>query len=267
MSKTLKSYIALLLAFLMVFGALPLSGPASGSLFSLNAGALTSGLLTYTVSGGKATVTDCDVSADGTFSVPAWFGKYPVVEIGSYAFDACFRLTGVALPASVTKIGDYAFRGCSGLSAITIPDSVITLGSGCFTGCVNLRSAVLGEGIKIIPPAAFNTCSFLGNIVFPDNLEYVGEGALTSTPWYTEQPAGVVYAGNLAYTYKGTMPPDTSVELKSGTKAINAGCFMNSTQLVSINIPDSVVSIGSSAFYGCTGLKTGYRSGGCRFNR
>jgi hypothetical protein len=64
----------------------------------------------------------------------------------------------------------------------------------------------------------------------------------------------VVYAGKVAYTYKGTMPANTSISLIPGTKVIANNAFRGCTGLTTIEIPDSVTSIGYSAFDGCTGL-------------
>ena len=47
-----------------------------------------------------------------------------------------------------------------------------------------------------------------------------------------------------------------SVEILDSVTSIGYMAFYNCTGLTSITIPDSVTSIGSSAFYGCSGLKT-----------
>jgi hypothetical protein len=63
-----------------------------------------------------------------------------------------------------------------------------------------------------------------------------------------------VYAGKMAYLYKGTMPANTSITLLDGTKSIGGSAFYNCTGLTSVTIPNSVTSIWGSAFSGCTGL-------------
>ncbi|UKI14932.1 MAG: leucine-rich repeat domain-containing protein [Clostridiales bacterium] len=78
--------------------------------------------------------------------------------------------------------------------------------------------------------------------------------AFLDTAWYNNQLDGLVYAGKVAYKYKGTMPNNTSIVLKEGTLGIAGSAFSGCTGLTSITIPDSVTSIGGSAFSGCTGL-------------
>jgi len=64
----------------------------------------------------------------------------------------------------------------------------------------------------------------------------------------------LVYAGKVAYEYKGRMPSNTSITIKDGTLGITANAFGGCYSLTSITIPDSVTSIGGYAFYGCSSL-------------
>ena len=72
----------------------------------------------YTVTNGKATITDCDVDAIGAVIIPAILAGYPVTSIGSYAFCNCTSLTSITIPDSVTSIGEYAFALCDSLTDV-----------------------------------------------------------------------------------------------------------------------------------------------------
>ena len=132
---------------------------------------------------------------------------------------------------SVTSIRYDAFRDCSSLTSVTIPNSVTSIGS-----------------------SAFYDCSGLTSVTIPNSVTSIGEYAFFDTAWYNNQPNGLVYAGKVAYKYKGTMPANTSISLNEGTLSITSSAFSGYSGLTSISIPNSVTSIGSSAFYGCSGL-------------
>ena len=158
---------------------------------------------------------------------------YSVTSIGNSAFGHCSGLTSVTIPNSVTSIGDWAFSDCSGLTSITIPNSVTSIGQEAFSDCTSLTSVTIGNSVTSICDRAFY-----------------------NTPWYNNQPDGLVYAGLVAYKYKGTMPANTSITLREGTKGIAKSAFSDCSGLVDIDIPNSVTSIGYGAFRGCSGLSS-----------
>ena len=64
----------------------------------------------------------------------------------------------------------------------------------------------------------------------------------------------MVYIGKVAYSYKGTMPENTFVEIKYGTVNISEHAFYQCNGLSGVRIPSSVTGIGEDAFYGCSDL-------------
>ena len=174
--------------------------------------------------------------------------------IPSYAFFNCKGLENITIPDSVTSIGVRAFSDCTGLSSITIPDSVTSISAYAFSGCTGLTSVTIPDSVTSIDSYAFSGCTGLTSITIPDSVTSIGNDAFYNTAWYNNQPDGLVYAGKVAYDYKGTMPSNTSIVLKEGTLGITGYAFAYCSELTSITIPDSVTSIGSNAFYYCSGL-------------
>lgn len=197
-----------------------------------------------------------------------------VTNIGNFAFSGCSGLasiTGSATSVSAVArqarptsfvvnitsgniIENSAFSECSGLTSITIPDSVTSIGNSAFYNCNRLTTITIPDCVTSIGYSAFSGCKGLSNITIPDSVTSIGLGAFSNTAWYNNQPDGLVYAGKVAYRYKGTMPNNTSIVLKEGTPGIASNAFSDCNELTSVTIPDSVTNIGDGAFSNCTKL-------------
>jgi len=177
------------------------------------------------------------------------------VEITSYKGSA----TEITIPStidgkSVASIGSGAFSDYSGLTSITIPDSVKSIGRFAFNNCSELISITIPDNVTRIGDYAFEGCSGLTSITIPDSVTRIGEGVINKTSWYNSNPNGVLYKDGWCLGYKGTIPNNTSVLIKEGTKGIADYAFYCCEGLTSITIPAGVSSIGCRIFYGCEGL-------------
>lgn len=177
-----------------------------------------------------------------------------VTSIGEWAFGYCSKITSFNIPNSVTKIGVGTFRDCSGLTSVTIPNSVTSIGENAFFYCRNLTSINIPNSVTSIGRGAFKGCSGLSSITIPSSVTDIEYEAFTGTAWYDNQPDGLVYAGKVAYNYKGIMPENTTIDIQNGTLCIGRYAFRGCKGLISITIPNSVTSIGEWAFSGCSGL-------------
>ena len=167
----MKKLIATILSLVLIIAVCPTG------LFSFTAGAETSGIYTYSVSNGEATITNCDKSASGAIEIPAILGGCPVTSIGFGAFYDCTGLTSITIGNSVTSIGEYAFYDCTGLTGITIPNSITSIGDSAFSGCTGLTSITIPNSVTSIGEDAFKSTgltsitflSYDGVIVFNRN--------------------------------------------------------------------------------------------------
>ena len=134
-------------------------------------------------------------------------------------------------------------------------------GTGAFKDCFNLRSVKLPSSLISIGDKAFSACSSLTSVELPAGLEYLGCGAFASCTSLEEIniPAGCHtggYAGEIAYP--GPFYGDEAlkkVTLDGGITSID-NAFFDHCGLTSIDIPDTVKSIGSNAFRSTDNLKT-----------
>ncbi len=201
-----------------------------------------------------------------------------VKTIGYASFYLCPGLTSISIPNSVTSIESFAFRS-SGLTEVTIPNSVTLLNSQAFQGCTSLRHATLPEGLTVITAGLFYQCTSLESITIPEGVVSISmyafrdctslaeinipsstldidTEAFINTLWLDNQPDGVVYAGKVAFTYKGEMPSGTFLTLRNDTRSIGHGAFSYWSGLVGITIPASVVFVGTSCLQSCDNLTT-----------
>ena len=186
-----------------------------------------------------------------------------LMVIGFNAFQGCSGLTSVTIPNSVMGIGDDAFMSCSSLTSVEIPNSVTEIRSSAFNGCSSLTSMEIPNSVTEIGSSAFNSCSGLTEVTIPNSVTTIGKYAFSGCSGLTSV---VVSSGNTKYDSRG----NCNAIIETATNTLIVGCkntvipnsvtsignsaFGECTGLTSIMIPNSVTSIGEEAFSVCTGL-------------
>ena len=165
---------------------------------------------------------------------------YDVDCIGDSAFYDCSGLTSITIPNTVTSIGDYAFNHCSSLTSITIPNSVTSIGESAFYECSSLAWVTIPNSVTSIGVVAFAGCSSLTSITIPNSVTSIGESAFWGCSGLTSI---IVEKGN--DTYDSRKNCNAIIETASNTLIVSCK---------NTKIPNSVTSIGDSAFYDCSGL-------------
>lgn len=113
---------------------------------------------------------------------------------------------------------------------------------------------IIPDGTVAITSGAFKKCASISKITIPDSVTLIGWNAFEDTAWFENQPDGMVYAGKVAYEYKGDMPENTRITLREDTVGIGGAAFGMQHNLVGITIPEGVKAIGNMAFIDCVNL-------------
>lgn len=169
------------------------------------------------------------------------------------------KSASVNVPASVgdcdmVGIDNNCFSFNKTLKTIIVPKGIAEIGSSAFLGCTALTSVSLPSTLTKINFWAFKNCTSLSTLSIPSSVVSIGDNAFDNCLWYTNQSNGIVYAGKVAYKYKGKLADNSSVTIKSGTVSIADYAFTDQ-KLTSVTLPSSLVSIGEQAF-SYTNLKT-----------
>lgn len=218
------------------------------------------------------TITDLIYSAMfkncGNLTKILCLGKINLIP--SSAFTACDSLQEAYIPYECTEIKSSAFKKGSTASLTTIkqynksidsyqegespifnPISRVTIfGDECFSGQSNLSLTASDiQNATYIGNSAFNEVNISGNLQL--TLTNLGSGAFQNT-----NISSVDLTNSTIATAQGFRDCTnlTSVTLPYTIITINNSAFKNDTNLTTINFPNNITSIGNNAFDGCTSL-------------
>lgn len=133
----------------------------------------------------------------------------------------------LTIPESVTTIASMAFFGCESLVRVTYRCRRAE-GSSIFSGCTGLDKVIIGARVERLPDNMFRNCKSLMKVEFEER-DYAGS--------LKKMRAAADHVADVPFEVGGQT-------------------FLNCSNLVSVNLPMSTVSLGVEAFCGCNALKT-----------
>lgn len=170
---------------------------------------------------------DADESLSGTLNV-----QPGTRVIASDVFAYCDGITKIVLPDGLESISDMAFYDCKNLAEINLPDSVVYIGADILDSTAFFR----------------NDANWLDDIMYVDNCIIVADSILSSA---NIKPGTRVIAES-AFAFCRNLE---ELVIPYGVTHIGQSAF-DSTAISYVAIPDSVIYMGSGAFYMCENLES-----------
>ena len=194
--------------------------------------------------------------------IPEQIDGTAVTQIAHFAFSGTDIETAV-IPDSITKIGGCVFEDCTKLRSVTLPSNIRVFNEemvgGQFRGCTLLESILLPDTLEALGPFVFADCEKLADINVPSAIRSMGAGVFENTAWQNSQPDGLLYFGDILYTYNGAIPENSKLKVREGTKTIAAGALSSDNtgkNVISVELPDGLEKIEGLSMCNCTNLKS-----------
>jgi len=168
--------------------------------------------------------------------IPETYEDLPVTNIGISGFANSETLKSITIPHSMQTIAPYAFYGCTYLTNINISEGVTSIGESAFGKCVNLKTITLPMSVTWLSTSnIFTGCENLEKIVVVDgNPEFVVQNNCLIRLADQTIITGLFNA----------RIPQTAI-------SIGNSAFEGCTKLSDLTIPANITSIHHSAFAGC----------------
>jgi len=123
---------------------------------------------------------------------------------------------------------------------VTIPAGVTAIGNEAFAGCASLTSVTIPSSVTTIDYGAFAECDSLAGITLP----FVGN-TLNGTK---NTNFGYIFGAVTGYYNEDYVPLSLRTVVITGGSSIGSSAFYGCTGIASITIPAGVTAIGNEAF-------------------
>jgi len=180
-----------------------------------------------------------------------------IIAIGKGAFSGCTRIKSVDIPDGVVSIELYAFSRCESLTRVKIGEGISNINMHCFSGCQSLKELLLPDSCEEIKLEG-EVCIYFRTTEICPHLDVIFNRSRTTIFYYPANntansyviPEGVTRISSRAFFECRSLQ---RVTIPSSVKYIENGAFA-CTNLIAVNLPESIETISDDMFYGCYNL-------------
>lgn len=232
--KHISRLMALLLAAVLILGAVPTAAAAEGSCGNDLSWSYDSGRLVITGSGAMTNYTEDNMAP--------WY-------------DLREEITRIELPEGLTTVGDLAFYGCTAVESLQIPNSVTKIGDFAFSHCTGLTFLSLSQNLSVIGRSAFESCESLTSVRLPNTLTTIGFHGFYRCASLTgiSVPASVTSLGGAAFAYCASM---VQAQVYATIERIPQWLFYGCYNLVAVTLGECITGVDTYGFRLCDSLSS-----------
>ena len=168
----------------------------------------------------------------------------PIDSIGDRAFENCSSLTDIDFQGTLTSIGFSAFQGCASLERVPDLSSVTEMGSSAFYECKKLQAPVNLSSLESIPAYAF-CYTPVAVVGFCDNLKNIDKWAFIWSTIAAPFPETLEKIGDYVF-YSGTLPEH--LVIPNSVTSIGASAFSNTDGVQDVTIGSGLTQIPAGLF-------------------
>ena len=175
-----------------------------------------------------------------------------VTAVSDRAFEGCYQLRDVFLPKSMASIGSRAFANISLYNVFCLADDAPEVkNSNAFSSYYNTTLHVLEKSLE-----TYQNHDIWKRFRVKESIahDFEQDGMLYSIIDDTRVSLSFVATTSLGNT---VVIPSTTIHdgVQYAVTGIGPSAFKNRKDIVSVDIPPTVTSIGQDAFYGCDSLR------------